>query len=161
MSTKKLQNKTSCWLMKTEPDVFSIDDLKKNKTTLWEGVRNYQARNYMQNDMQVGDAVLFYHSSADPSGVAGLAVISKAALPDPTQFDKKSEYYDAKATQEKPIWFCTEVKFVTKFNHFIPLAELKTKKELANMVVLQKGSRLSIQPVTQKEFDFVHQLGLK
>ena len=148
------------WLMKSEPDVFSIDDLKKNKTTLWEGVRNYQARNYMQKDMQVGDAVLFYHSSSDPSGVAGLAVISKAAVPDPTQFDKKSEYFDPKATKEKPIWFCTEVKFVTKFPSFITLEQIKKDKKLATMVVVQKGSRLSIQPVEKKDFDYLHQLGI-
>lgn len=157
MSAKNLK----FWLMKSEPDVFSIDDLKKNKTTLWEGVRNYQARNYMMNDMQVGDSVLFYHSSSDPSGVAGLATISKAAIPDPTQFDKKSEYYDPKATKEKPIWFCTEVKFVSKFPNFIPLEQIKKDKKLSGMVVIQKGSRLSIQPVEQKDFDHVQQLGTR
>ena len=146
--------------MKTEPDVFSIDDLKKNKTTLWEGVRNYQARNHMQS-MNTGDGVLFYHSSADPSGVAGLAVISKTAVPDPTQFDKKSEYFDPKATKEKPIWFCTEVKFVSKFGHFIALEELKKEKKLATMIVNQKGSRLSVQPVSFEHFEFVHQLGIQ
>lgn len=145
--------------MKTEPDVFSIDDLEKNKTTLWEGVRNYQARNYMMNDMQVGDEVLFYHSNAEPPGVAGIATISKTAIPDPTQFDKKSEYYDPKATKEKPRWFCAEVKFVNKFNHFVPLDRLKADKKLSNMVVVKKGSRLSIQPVQPSEFEYVQQLG--
>lgn len=154
-------NTPKFWLMKSEPDVFSIDDLKKNKTTLWEGVRNYQARNYMQKEMQVGDEVLFYHSSSDPSGVAGIAVISKAAVPDPTQFDKKSEYFDPKASQEKPIWFCTEVKFVSKFANFIPLEQIKKDKKLAGMVVIQKGSRLSIQPVDKKDFDHLRQLGSK
>ncbi len=146
--------------MKTEPDVFSIDDLKKNKTSLWEGVRNYQARNYMMNDMEIGDAVLLYHSSADPSGVAGIATVSKKAIPDPTQFDKKSEYFDPKATKEKPVWFCTEVKFVTKFSHFIALEELKKEPVLKDMVVLKKGSRLSIQPVSKNEFEHIHQLGI-
>ncbi len=148
------------WLMKTEPDVFSIDDLKKNKTTLWEGVRNYQARNHM-NEMKVGDGVIFYHSSADPSGAAGLATVSKTAVPDPTQFDKKSDYFDAKATKAKPIWFCVEVKFVTKFKNFIPLEELKNDKALANMLVIKKGQRLSVQPVTAADFEHVHKLGIK
>ena len=145
--------------MKSEPDVFSIDDLKKNKTTLWEGVRNYQARNSMQS-MQTGDAVLFYHSSSDPTGVAGLAVISKPAVPDPTQFDKKSEYYDPKATKEKPRWFCPEVKFVTKFPEVITLAQIKADKKLSKMVVVQQGSRLSVQPVSQEDFEYLHKLGM-
>ncbi len=150
---------TGFWLMKSEPEVFSIQNLKKNKTTLWEGVRNYQARNYMQA-MQVGDAVLFYHSSAEPTGVAGLAVISKTALPDPTQFDKKSIYYDEKATKEKPIWFCPEVKFVTEFNHFVDLQLLKSTKTLTDMLVLKKGQRLSVQPVEKKHFEIIHKMGL-
>lgn len=161
MNSNKNPTNHKYWLMKTEPDVFSIEDLKKNKTTLWEGVRNYQARNFMMKDMQVGDDVLFYHSNATPSGVAGVATISKAAVPDPTQFDKKSEYYDAKATKEKPIWFCTEVRFVTKFKKFIPLDMIKKDHNLTNMLVVQKGSRLSIQPVLQTEFDYIHQLGIK
>lgn len=146
--------------MKTEPDVFSIDDLKKNKTTLWEGVRNYQARNFMMNSMQIGDLVLIYHSNAKPSGVAGLASVYKTAIPDPTQFDKKSEYYDPKATPAKPIWFCTELKFVEKFKHFIPLEDLKKDKQLVDMLVIKKGSRLSIQPVSQIDFEYIKQLGM-
>ncbi len=146
--------------MKTEPDVFSIDDLKKNKKTLWEGVRNYQARNFMMNNMQVGDTVLLYHSNADPSGVAGIATVSSKAIPDPTQFDKKSEYYDPKALREKPIWFCVEVKFTTKFNSFIPLETLKQDAQLSEMMVIKRGSRLSIQPVSPAEFEHIHQLGI-
>lgn len=146
--------------MKSEPDVFSILDLMKNKTTLWEGVRNYQARNNMQS-MKIGDGVLFYHSSAEPSGVAGIAVISKTAMPDPTQFDKKSEYYDPKATKEKPIWYCPEVKFVSKFSNVLPLAEIKSDKKLKDMVVVQKGSRLSVQPVSPEHFEYIHKLGIK
>lgn len=146
--------------MKTEPDVYSIDDLKKNKVTLWEGVRNYQARNFMK-EMQVGDLVLFYHSNATPSGIAGIASISKTAVPDPTQFDKNSEYYAPKATKEKPIWFCTEVKFISKFKTFIPLETLKKDKKLTTMLVTQKGSRLSIQPVSQENFKYIEQLGIK
>lgn len=147
------------WLMKSEPDVYSIDQLKKDSTTPWEGVRNYQARNFMMKDMQVGDLVLFYHSNAEPSGVAGIAKVSKAAFPDKTQFDKKSEYHDAKATKEKPIWFCVEVEYVEKFRNFISLAELRENDKLADMVVLQKGSRLSVQPVDKKHFDIVKKMG--
>ncbi len=146
--------------MKTEPEVFSIDDLRKNKKSLWEGVRNYQARNYMMKDMQVGDDVLLYHSNSDPSGVAGLATVSSKAIPDPTQFDKKSEYYDPKATKEKPIWFCVEVKFKSKFKSFIPLEALKQDPHLSDMGVIKRGSRLSIQPVSPAEFEHIHKLGI-
>lgn len=143
------------WLMKSEPDVFSIDDLEKNKTTLWEGVRNYQARNFMMKDMQIGDDVLFYHSNAEPPGIAGVATVSKLASPDPLQFDKKSEYFDPKATKEKPIWFCVEVKFKKKFKKLFPLNEIKNDKNLKNMIVIQKGSRLSINPVDKKDFEYI------
>lgn len=143
------------WLMKSEPDVFSIDDLKKQKTTTWDGVRNYQARNFMMNDMQVGDLVLFYHSNAKPPGIAGLATVSKKAEPDPTQFDKKSEYYDPKATKEKPRWFCVKVKFKEKFKDLIPLEDIKSEKALKDMLVVQKGQRLSIQPVKEKDYKHI------
>lgn len=141
--------------MKSEPDVFSIDHLKKDKTTLWEGVRNYQARNYMMNDMAVGDEVLFYHSSTDPSGIVGLATISRKAAPDALQFNKKSEYFDPKATLEKPIWFCVEVKYKSTFKNPLTLHEIKTIEALNSMLVIQKGSRLSIQPVTEKDFNYI------
>ncbi|MBC7420274.1 MAG: EVE domain-containing protein [Bdellovibrio sp.] len=147
------------WLMKSEPDTFSLDQLKKDKTTWWEGVRNYQARNYMMKDMQVADEVLFYHSNAEPPGVAGLATISKLAEADQLQFDKKSDVYDPKATKEKPNWFCTEVKFKTKFKNFISLDHIRQNKKLAEMLVIKKGSRLSIQPVTKAEYDQICQLG--
>ncbi|MGZ3769912.1 MAG: EVE domain-containing protein [Bdellovibrio sp.] len=147
------------WLMKSEPDVFSIDQLKKDKTTPWEGVRNYQARNFMMKDMQVGDLVLFYHSNAQPSGVAGLAKVSKVATPDATQFDKKSEYFDKKATKEKPIWYCVEVEYVDKFKHLVSLNDLRENEKLQDMMVLQKGSRLSIQPVEKKDFEIVKKMG--
>jgi predicted RNA-binding protein with PUA-like domain len=156
--SKKVESK-KYWLMKTEPDVFSIQDLKKNKTTLWEGVRNYQARNFMVS-MEVGDDVLFYHSSCEVPGVAGLAVVSKKAVPDPLQFEKKSEYYDPKATKEKPIWHCVEVKFVTEFNDIVSLEQIKKDKKLATMLVIKKGQRLSIQPVIESEFEHIHQLRL-
>ncbi len=140
------------WLMKSEPDVFSIDHLKAKKKSGWDGVRNYQARNYMRDEMQKGDMVLFYHSSCDVPGVAGLACVSKESHPDPSQFDSLSEYFDEKATKEIPRWFMVEVEFVEKFDRVITLAELKSNKELEQMPVVQKGSRLSINPVTEKEY---------
>lgn len=143
------------WLMKSEPEVFSITDLEKAKTTLWEGVRNYQARNFMMKDMTVGDQVLFYHSNAEPPGIAGIATVSKTAVPDPTQFDKKSEYYDKKSTADKPIWFCVEVKYHKKFKSIFSLSEIKADKNLKNMLVTQKGSRLSIQPVEKNDFQYI------
>ncbi len=147
------------WLMKSEPETYSIAQLKKDGATLWTGVRNYQARNFMTNEMQVGDLVLFYHSNAEPPGVAGLAQVSKAAQPDPSQFDKKSDVFDPKATKEKPTWFCVEVKFVSQFKHFVSLESLKSEKSLTDMQVLKKGQRLSIQPVTEKEFETVKKMG--
>ena len=141
--------------MKSEPDVFSIDHLKKDKTTLWEGVRNYQARNFMMNEMSVGDEVLFYHSSTDPSGIVGLATINKKAHPDESQFNKKSEYFDPKATKEKPIWFCVEVKYKSTFKQPLTLHQIKAIPALNEMLVVQKGSRLSIQPVTEKDFNYI------
>ncbi len=143
------------WLMKSEPETFSISDLKKNKTTLWEGVRNYQARNFMVVDMKIGDQVLFYHSNAAPPGIIGTAVISKKAIPDPTQFNKKSEYFDPKATKEKPNWHCVEIKFQSEFKQLLSLDELKKIPELATMLVIRKGQRLSIQPVTEQHFQFI------
>lgn len=146
------------WLMKSEPDVFSIEQLKKDKTTWWEGVRNYQARNFMQNEMQVGDKILFYHSNAAPSGIAGTATVSKLAEPDKLQFDKKSEYFDAKATTAKPIWFCVEIKYESTFKKFISLDEIKNDPKCADMVLI-KRSRLSVQPVTKSEFDYLVKKG--
>lgn len=157
MADKKIAAK-KFWLMKSEPDVFSIEQLKKDKITPWSGVRNYQARNFMK-DMNVGDDVIFYHSSADPSGAVGLATVSKLAFPDPTQFDKKSEYYDSKASKEKPIWFCVEVKYVHTFKHLLTLQDLRAEKSLTEMLVLRKGSRLSVQPVSEKEFETVKKMG--
>jgi predicted RNA-binding protein with PUA-like domain len=140
------------WLMKTEPDVFSIEDLKKKKRSGWDGVRNYQARNFMRDGMKLGDQILFYHSSCAIPGVAGIARVSRESHPDPSQFDKKSEYYDPKATSEKPIWMMVEVEFVKEFPAVLPLERLRREKALAKMVLLQKGSRLSVQPVTAAEW---------
>ena len=147
------------WLMKSEPDVFPLAQLKKDKTTWWEGVRNYQARNFMMKDMQLGDLVLFYHSNATPPGVAGIAKISHVAEPDKAQFDKKSEYFDPKASKEKPIWYCVQLEFVDELKEFVSLQDLREAKGLEDMLVLAKGSRLSVQPVEKKHFDIVTHLG--
>lgn len=155
------KTKKKYWLMKSEPDAFSIDDLKKEKKSLWDGVRNYQARNFMMNEMQVGDLVLFYHSNAKPPGVIGLAEISAEAVPDITAQDPKSKYYDAKASEEKPIWHCVEVRFKKKFKKLISLDDLKAEKSLKEMLVVQKGQRLSIQPVKEKEFLKICQMAEK
>lgn len=147
------------WLMKSEPDAFSLQDLKKDKTTWWEGVRNYQARNFMINDMKVGDLVLFYHSNANPPGVAGIAEVSKPAAPDQTALDPKSEYYDEKSTPENPRWMCVQVKFKKLFKNYVSLDQIRSTKGLEDMLVLKRGQRLSIQPVTAKEFQIIEKLG--
>jgi predicted RNA-binding protein with PUA-like domain len=144
------------WLMKSEPDVFGVDDLAKRprKTEPWTGVRNYQARNFMRDDMRPGDLAFFYHSSCPRPGIAGIVKISRAAYPDETQFDRKGEYYDPKATRENPRWFNVEVTLVKK-TWLIGLDELRAHPELASMMVLKRGSRLSITPVTEREWQFV------
>ena len=158
IETPKAAPATGYWLMKSEPDVFSVQDLKKNKTTLWEGVRNYQARNYM-NGMQIGEKILFYHSSCEVPGIYGLATVSKKAIPDPTQFDKKSEYYEPKSAPEKPIWFCVEVQFTEELKKAVTLEQIKNDKNLKDMLVIKKGQRLSIQPVSEKDFLYLMKLG--
>ncbi|HEX9278088.1 MAG TPA: EVE domain-containing protein [Casimicrobiaceae bacterium] len=144
------------WLMKSEPDEVSIDDLAAmpNKTIAWFGVRNYQARNFMRDQMQVGDLAFFYHSSCPEPGIAGIVRISKAAYPDASQFDRKSPYYDPKATRAAPRWFNVEVTLVEK-TRLVPLAELRTQRELAAMRLLQRGNRLSITPVEPGEWKFI------
>ena len=139
------------WLMKTEPDVYSIDDLERDGTEPWEGVRNYQARNFMR-EMAEGDLVIFYHSNANPPGAAGLCRVSREAYPDDTQFDKKSKYHDPKSKKEDPRWSLVEVAFVEKFAEPISLQALKDDPALEGMLVTQKGSRLSVQPVQKKHF---------
>lgn len=142
------------WLMKSEPDEFSIDDLVRDKTTPWFGVRNYQARNFMKDEMKVGDLVLFYHSSCPEPGIAGIAKVSKAAYPDATQFDRKSPYYDPAASAEKPRWFNVEVRIVKK-TPLVALAELRRHPVLADMRTLRPGNRLSITPVETTEWNFI------
>ena len=149
------------WLFKSEPDVFSIQDLAKapGKTTYWEGVRNYQARNLLRDDIRKGDGVLYYHSRVQPIGVAGLAVVSKGGYPDPDQFDSKAKYHDAKSDPEDPRWYCVDVKHAETFNSVVTLKALKAEPKLKDMMVVQRGARLSIQPVTKAEFDTVCRLG--
>jgi len=146
------------WLMKSEPSAYSIDDLARDKKTAWECVRNYQARNFMLHDMKLGDSILFYHSSAEPSGIVGLAEVLSPARPDKTQFEKKSEYFDPKATQAEPRWFCVDVGFQRKFSKVITLDDLHKQAALKDMMVLKRGQRLSIQPVTELEFATIEKM---
>ncbi|MDQ3002078.1 MAG: EVE domain-containing protein [Fibrobacterota bacterium] len=148
------------WLMKTEPEVFSIHDLKSRpgKKEHWDGVRNYLARNHMRDGMSVGDKVLFYHSSVTPAGIAGLATIASAALPDPSALDPKSKYHDPKATPVKNPWVMVDVKFDREFPRLITLDELRSAPGLEGMMVIKRGMRLSIQPVKPEEFEIVLKL---
>lgn len=145
--------------MKSEPHVYSIDDLKRDGKTSWEGVRNYQARNFMRDQMKVGDLVLFYHSNAEPPGVAGVAKVCKSAYPDAAAWDPKSKYYDEKSSPKNPIWIRVDIEFVEKFSHFISLEELKENKNLKGMMVIQKGTRLSVQPVSKEHFEMIEKIG--
>lgn len=171
------------WLMKSEPEVYSIQDLKRDGKTLWTGVRNFQARNYMMGKdgiaalvaealkakkksaadksptMASGDLFLFYHSNAEPAACAGIGRIEQVGVPDPEQFLKKNEYFEPNASKAKPMWFCAEVAFQEEFKIPVPLERIRQDEKLKSMVLLQKGSRLSIQPVTKAEFEHVVQLG--
>ena len=142
------------WLMKSEPDEFSIDDLKARKTEPWSGVRNYQARNFIC-EMKAGDGVLFYHSSCEVPGVAGIASVVASAYPDPTQFDPKSDYFDAKAARTDPRWSLVDVRFKRKLGRTITLTELKERRELGDFALLRPGNRLSVLPVTKAQWDFI------
>lgn len=146
------------WLMKSEPETYGIDHLKKDKIEPWDGIRNYQARNMMRDEMKKGDMAFFYHSNCKVPGIVGTMTIHKEAYPDFTQFDKKSKYYDPKSTEEKPRWMLVDVKFKQKFKAIISLQELKAYPELEEMLILRKGNRLSITPVTKKQWDFINKL---
>ena len=145
--------------MKCEPDAYSIDDLERDGVTGWEGVRNYQARNFMRDDMQVGDRVLFYASNANPSGVTGLARIARAGYPDPFAFEPGHPYHDPASRRAAPTWYTVDVGFVERFPAIVPLETLKAAPGLAKMMVTQKGSRLSVQPATAAEYAIVVRLG--
>lgn len=145
------------WLMKSEPDVYSIGDLERDGSTAWEGVRNYQARNFMRDEMQPGDPVLFYHSNANPPGVAGLARVTHAGSPDETALDPRSDYFDAKATEANPRWYRVDVEFIEAFPALVPLATLREVAALEQMPLLNR-SRLSVQPVAEGEFRIIQRL---
>lgn len=146
--------------MKSEPSEFSIDDLKNrpNKTEPWDGVRNYQARNMMRDEMKKGDLVFFYHSNCDVPGIVGIMTVNKEGYPDHTAFDPEDKHYDPKSDRENPRWFYVDVKYKRKFKRTISLAELRDHKQLKDMKLLQKGNRLSIMPVSKKEWDFILRL---
>ena len=148
-----MAKKKRFWLAKSEPETYSIADLERDGRTMWEGVRNYQARNSMRDDMKIGDLVLFYHSSADPPGVAGLARVCSEPYPDPTQFDPKSKYYDETAKKDDPRWILVDVEHVETFPELLPLDAIKKEKALDAMLVVKRGMRLSVQPVEKKHFD--------
>lgn len=148
------------WLMKSEPDCFSIDDLinSPKQTTHWDGVRNYQARNMMRDEMKVGDLVFFHHSNAKPAGIVGIAKVVSESYPDHTAFDPESEHPDAKSTPDNPRWFMVDVQFVEKFKQTISLATLKTYPQLSDMLLLKKGNRLSVMPVEAEHWHFINEL---
>jgi len=151
------------WLFKTEPESFSIDDLARSprKTTFWNGVRNYQARNLMRDEVKKGDLVLLYHSNAKPAGIVGVCEVVKAACPDTTALDPDDDYYDPRATADDPRWVMVDIRLKEKFPRLLPLDELKKVKALDGMVLLQRGSRLSIQPVTSRHFQAITALSKK
>lgn len=148
------------WLLKSEEGVYSIRDLERDGTTHWEGIRNYEARNLMRDDMKVGDGVLFYHSNAKPPGVAGLATVARAGYPDHFAFDKKSRYHDPRSDPDDPVWFMVDVSFGEAFVEVVGLEEIKATPALAGMVLL-KRSRLSVQPVSGDEFRLIRKMGRK
>jgi predicted RNA-binding protein with PUA-like domain len=143
------------WLMKSEPDAFSIDDLKRVGVEPWNGVRNYQARNFMRDGMKVGDKIFFYHSNCAVPGIVGLASVATNAYPDETQFDPKSPYFDPKSTREEPRWMLVDVKFVRKLKRTITLEELKGQDDLGEMPLVRRGNRLSVMPVGKADWDFI------
>lgn len=143
------------WLLKSEGDCYSIDDLQRDRQTAWTGIRNYQARNFMRDHMKKGDLALFYHSSSTPTGVYGIAKIASAPHADETQFDKNDDHYDPTSKQEDPRWICVDVAFVKKFKEPVSLEEIKRDPHLEGMMVRQQGSRLSVQPVSEKHFKYI------
>ncbi|MDA0767973.1 MAG: EVE domain-containing protein [Verrucomicrobia bacterium] len=147
------------WLIKSEPDVFSIKHLRKVKQEPWDGVRNYQARNFMRDDMKQGDLALFYHSNTEVPGVVGVAKVVSEAYPDATQWQKKSKYYDPKSSEDKPRWVLVDFTFESEFKSIVSLAAMKADPKLEGMRAIQKGNRLSITPVEAKDFKYICKLG--
>ncbi len=147
------------WLLKTEPETYSIDDLARDQRTCWDGVRNYQARNYLRDEMKIGDLVLIHHSNADPPGVAGVAEVVKSAYPDHTALDRKNDHYDPRATKENPIWMMVDVEFVEKFHQVVTMDAMMQARGLDGMLVLKRGQRLSVMPVEPRHFELVSSMG--
>ena len=149
------------WLLKSEPDCFSFDDLlaSPNQTTFWSGVRNYQARNFMRDEMKKGDGVLFYYSSADPAGIVGTAEIVRSAYPDFTAWDPSDEHYDEKSSEADPVWYMVDIRAGERFTRFLDLPGLRHVRELEKMELLRKGSRLSVQPVRETEWETIVSMG--
>lgn len=143
------------WLMKSEPDAYGIDDLKQEKVDHWDGIRNYQVRNMMRDQMKKGDLAFFYHSNCDVPGIVGMMTIVREAYPDHTAFDSKSKYYDPKSDRENPRWYMVDVRYKRKFKRTISLAELKEYPQLEEMALVRKGNRLSVMPVTEQQWDFI------
>ncbi|MGY6274897.1 EVE domain-containing protein [Methylomonas sp. MgM2] len=148
------------WLMKSEPDAFSIDDLqtRPQQTEHWDGVRNYQARNMMRDEMRIGDQIFFYHSNCKLPGIVGIAEVVKESYPDFTAFDPQDKHFDPKSNPEKPTWFMVDVRFVRKFARTITLQELKQKPELSDLALVRRGNRLSIMPVTERQWTLIREL---
>lgn len=140
------------WLMKSEPDAYSIDDMRKDGRDMWDGIRNYQARNTMRDDMKIGDEIFFYHSNCKEPGIVGITRVASEPYPDPTQFDKKSKYFDGRSKKENPTWILVDVEFVRKLSRTITLAELKADAALSDMVLTRKGNRLSVMPVSARHW---------
>ncbi len=152
---------TKYWLIKSESEIFSIDDLAKSrsKTTQWDGVRNYQARNYIRDEMRIGDKVIFYHSNAEPPAAVGICTVVKEGYPDFTAFDPSNDHYDPKSKKENPAWFMVDVKFTSKFCKPVTLGVIKANKKLQKMKLVQPGNRLSVMPVTKDEFEEIVKMG--
>ena len=148
----------ACWLMKSEPETYSIDDLERDGREMWDGIRNYQARNMMRDDMRIGDDVFFYHSNCKEPGIVGIAKVASEPYPDPTQFDPESRYFDPKSNADDPRWCLVDVEFVRKLARILTLAELKAQSGLDGLILTRKGSRLSIMPVDQQHWDRILRL---
>ncbi|NOX67292.1 MAG: EVE domain-containing protein [Chlorobi bacterium] len=149
------------WLVKSEPNAYSIDDLVKDKRTHWDGVRNYQARNFMRDDMKKGDLVLFYHSNAEPTAVVGVCEVVKEGYPDFTAFDPEAKHFDPKSKEDNPTWMMVDIKLIKKFKRPVTLKEIKEHSKLQNMRLVQRGNRLSVMPIEKKEFDLILKLSEK
>lgn len=152
---------TKYWLVKSEPENFSISDLEKskNKTTCWDGIRNYQARNFIRDEMKIGDKVIFYHSNSNPPSAVGVCEVVKEAYPDLTAFDSKSDYFDSKSKKESPTWLMVDIKLEEKFNSEVGLPDIKMNKNLQNMLLVKRGNRLSVMPLKKEEFNEIVKMG--